>query len=76
MESTVKVLSLKEPWASLIAFGPKRIETRSWRTRYRGPSISTPPPQGPAGATPISGSFQSFSPAGSPPAALYSAAAF
>ncbi len=37
MESTVKVLSLKEPWASLIAFGPKRIETRSWRTRYRGP---------------------------------------
>lgn len=33
----IKVLSLREPWASLIAFGPKRIETRSWRTHYRGP---------------------------------------
>lgn len=33
----IKVLSLMEPWASLIAFGPKRIETRSWRTSYRGP---------------------------------------
>lgn len=35
--STVKVLSIREPFASLIAFGPKRIETRSWRTHYRGP---------------------------------------
>lgn len=33
----MKALSLREPWASLIAYGPKRIETRSWRTGYRGP---------------------------------------
>ncbi len=33
----MKVLSLREPWASLITEGKKQIETRSWRTRYRGP---------------------------------------
>jgi len=33
----VKVLSLREPWVALIAEGKKRIETRSWQTRYRGP---------------------------------------
>lgn len=32
----MRVLTLREPWASLIAYGPKRIETRSWRTHYRG----------------------------------------
>lgn len=32
----MKALSLKEPWASLIAAGVKSIETRSWRTSYRG----------------------------------------
>ena len=32
-----KALTVREPWASLIAYGPKRIETRSWRTAYRGP---------------------------------------
>ena len=32
----MKVLSLKEPWASLIAAGVKSIETRSWQTSYRG----------------------------------------
>lgn len=32
----VKALSLIQPWASLIAFGEKRIETRSWATSYRG----------------------------------------
>lgn len=26
-----------EPWAALIAAGVKSIETRSWRTAYRGP---------------------------------------
>lgn len=30
------VLTLREPWASLIAYGPKRVETRSWGSRYRG----------------------------------------
>ena len=33
----MKALSLLQPWASLIATGAKRIETRSWSTKYRGP---------------------------------------
>lgn len=33
----MKVLSLKEPWASLIYNKKKYIETRSWKTNYRGP---------------------------------------
>lgn len=33
----MKALTLWQPWASLIAFGAKQIETRSWDTRYRGP---------------------------------------
>lgn len=33
----MRVLTLREPWASLIAYGPKRIETRSRRSSYRGP---------------------------------------
>lgn len=31
----MKVLSIKEPWASLIMNGTKKIETRSWKTKYR-----------------------------------------
>jgi hypothetical protein len=33
----VKALTVRQPWASLIACGAKTIETRSWRTSYRGP---------------------------------------
>lgn len=33
----MKALTLWQPWASLIALGIKRIETRSWSTNYRGP---------------------------------------
>lgn len=33
----MKALSLTQPWASLVAIGAKRIETRSWSTAYRGP---------------------------------------
>lgn len=32
-------LSITQPWASLIALGSKRIETRSFKTRYRGPVL-------------------------------------
>ena len=32
----MKALSLRQPWASLIADGHKTIETRTWRTHYRG----------------------------------------
>lgn len=31
-----KVLSIKQPWASLIAHGVKDIENRTWKTNYRG----------------------------------------
>ena len=33
----MKTLTLTQPWASLVAIGAKRIETRSWSTSYRGP---------------------------------------
>lgn len=33
----IPCLSLWQPWASLIALGEKKIETRSWSTSYRGP---------------------------------------
>ena len=33
----MKALTLTQPWATLVAIGAKRIETRSWRTSYRGP---------------------------------------
>lgn len=32
----MRVLSVKEPFATLIASGYKCIETRSWKTNYRG----------------------------------------
>jgi len=32
----MKALTLTQPWASLVAIGAKRIETRSWRTNFRG----------------------------------------
>ena len=32
----MKVLTIKEPYASLISNGIKKIETRSWKTNYRG----------------------------------------
>lgn len=35
----VKALSLWEPWASLMAFGVKTVETRHWSTRHRGPLL-------------------------------------
>lgn len=33
----MKAISLWQPWASLVAIGAKKIETRSWPTKYRGP---------------------------------------
>lgn len=35
----MKVLTLSQPWATLVAIGAKKIETRSWNTRYRGPLL-------------------------------------
>lgn len=33
----MKAISLWQPWASLIALGLKKNETRSWKISYRGP---------------------------------------
>jgi activating signal cointegrator 1 len=33
----MNALTLHEPWASLIAYGWKEVETRDWYTSYRGP---------------------------------------
>lgn len=35
----MKVLTIKQPWASLIANGYKKYEFRSWQTKYRGPLL-------------------------------------
>lgn len=32
----MKALTLHQPWAALMAAGAKRVETRSWATKYRG----------------------------------------
>jgi ASCH domain len=36
METHKKALSIRQPWAWLIANGYKDIENRSWNTTYRG----------------------------------------
>ena len=33
----MKALTIWQPWASLLASGRKKYETRSWATSYRGP---------------------------------------
>lgn len=35
----MRALSVKQPWANLIASGCKTIETRTWATPYRGPLL-------------------------------------
>lgn len=35
----MKGISIRQPWASLIAVGAKKYETRSWATSYRGPLL-------------------------------------
>lgn len=32
----MKAITIKQPWASLIALGIKDIENRTWKTNYRG----------------------------------------
>jgi len=32
----MKAISVRQPWANMIASGKKTIETRTWSTRYRG----------------------------------------
>ncbi|OBZ15145.1 ASCH domain-containing protein [Bacillus sp. FJAT-26390] len=33
----MKVITIIQPWATLIAIGEKHFETRSWPTKHRGP---------------------------------------
>ena len=33
----MRAITLTQPYATLVAIGAKRLETRSWRTSYRGP---------------------------------------
>lgn len=35
----MKVISIRQPWASLVVTGYKKIETRGWNTKYRGELI-------------------------------------
>jgi hypothetical protein len=35
----MRVLSLTQPWASLVCLGAKRYETRSWQSWYTGPLL-------------------------------------
>lgn len=35
--SAMKALTICQPYAHLIAIGEKRVENRTWPTRYRGP---------------------------------------
>ena len=35
----MKVLSLLQPWATLVVVGAKKFECRSWKTNYRGTII-------------------------------------
>ena len=32
----MKAISIKDPWAEMIASGQKTIETRTWKTKHRG----------------------------------------
>lgn len=56
----MRALSVRQPWASLIAGGKKTVELRSWATKYRGPLLilagssiwrGTEHPIGPRGVT-------------------------
>lgn len=35
----MKTLSVRQPWATYIAEGLKKLEIRSWQTKYRGPLL-------------------------------------
>jgi hypothetical protein len=37
MIGNMKAITMTQPWATLLALGANRIETRSWPTNYRGP---------------------------------------
>jgi hypothetical protein len=36
-DGRMKAITIIQPWATLIALGEKRFETRSWTTKHQGP---------------------------------------
>lgn len=36
---THEALSIRQPWATLVAAGLKTVECRTWKTKYRGPFL-------------------------------------
>lgn len=36
VDTTVRALTIRQPWASLIAHADKRVESRTWSTGWRG----------------------------------------
>lgn len=36
---SMKMISIRQPWASLVVAGVKDVENRTWSTRYRGPVL-------------------------------------
>jgi len=55
----MKALTIRQPWANLIATGQKRIELRTWSTDYRGELLIIAGKQAWVGETsyPIGGPF-------------------
>ena len=39
MRTVCRIISIRQPWATLIVRGVKSIENRSWATSYRGPVL-------------------------------------
>jgi activating signal cointegrator 1 len=35
-DATIKAISLRQPWATLVVLGAKQYETRDWQTAHRG----------------------------------------
>ncbi|MCQ8194669.1 ASCH domain-containing protein [Streptomyces rugosispiralis] len=35
----IYALTIRQPWAALIAYGDKRVENRVWASQYRGPLL-------------------------------------
>jgi len=39
IQAGTKVITIRQPYATLIVLGLKEFETRKWRTHYRGPLV-------------------------------------
>lgn len=37
--TAIRALTIRQPWAAAIAYADKRVENRTWPTRYRGPVL-------------------------------------